>query len=138
MCDGDDVIDADYGILRSHKRYPWNPNRGNISVACRKTLVPKPYHTLTLFIEDFAISHTDNMMIYHVTASGPRMLRGNVNQNDVLFSVTSGRVIVDFIIGARRASSTASGFVIRFERKSFCAIARKCVVELLNSGLGLG
>ena len=137
MCEGDEVIVADYGILRSHKRYPWNPRRGNLSVVCRKILVPKPFHTLTLFIEDFAISHTDNMMIYHMTASGPRMLRGNVNQNDVLFSVTTGRVIVDFVIGSRRASSTASGFVIRFERKSILRQSEKVCGGIIEFRVGV-
>ena len=117
MCYGDDVIGADFGILRSHKLYPWNPKRGNTSFVCRKILIPKPNHTLTLYIEDFSISPVDNMMIYHMTMHGPQMLRGNVNQNDVMFSVTSGRIIVDFVIGARYSIIAASGFVIKFERE---------------------
>ena len=121
MCSGDDVIVADFGVLRSHESFPWSPGRGSRSAACRKVLVPRPQHTLTLLIQHFALAPLDRLMIYHVTSHGPRLLRGNVNHRDVMFSVTTGRIIVDFVIGAQNSWNSASGFVIKFERK--------CIIE---------
>ncbi|XP_076436145.1 uncharacterized protein LOC143275753 [Babylonia areolata] len=113
MCDESEVITADFGVLRSHSAFPWSGRKENTAMACRKTFIPKPDHTLFVYLDYFNItSPTDGVTIYHVTSGGPRVV-----PRDVIFSVTSGRVIVDYVFGVVRDADVASGFALRFEQK---------------------
>ena len=125
MCDGTQDVTVDFGVIRSHPSYPWDVTRSSSTIICRKILYPKPGHTLTLHMEDFHILPWDSVSIFHVNSSGPRLLRGNWNHDEDFFSVTSGRVILDYVIGERRGTEEESGFVLRFERKlPLCFVLR--------------
>jgi hypothetical protein len=64
---------------------------------------------------------TDAIIVHHVTETAATTLRrwtvDNV-KDDVMLAVTSGRLVIDYVIGPHRAGETSTaGFIIKFECK---------------------